>query len=105
MAYHTKTPKSELGKNYSTQILEDMMYTDQLWEGEIPDNFDDSIDDDYDINRSNRSSLSIQKNSFYQRSFEVGKKYSKVGDLDLMSHRSWEKPVSKRIIEPNRFIK
>ncbi|KAF0278176.1 hypothetical protein FOG50_00978 [Hanseniaspora uvarum] len=101
----SKTPKSELGKNYSTQVLEDMMYTDQLFrEGEIPDNFDDSEedDDDYDINRSNRSSLSIQKNSFYQRSFgkSAGKKYES-GDFALMLHTD---KAEKKVVGNNESL-
>lgn len=76
-----KPNKPGLGKNYSTQLLEEMMYTDQLFrEGEIPDNFDDSEEEeDDDSNPSGKSSSSIKKSFIYSRTTEKtsGKKHYK----------------------------
>lgn len=73
--------KPGLGKNYSTQLLEEMMYTDQLFrEGEIPDNFDDSEEEeDDDSNPSGKSSSSIKKSFIYSRTLDKtsGKKHDK----------------------------
>ncbi|SGZ39965.1 uncharacterized protein HGUI_02165 [Hanseniaspora guilliermondii] len=95
-----KSNKPGLGKNYSTQLLEEMMYTDQLFrEGEIPDNFDDSEEEeeDDDSNTSGKSSSSIKKSFIYSRTSDKtsGKNHEKDDSGSIkISHEGENRNVS-----------